>query len=67
MKDVATQIIDIELEPHDIQALNSADALAAFFAQLGYNTDARTLQTANNLGITAEGTSRPINVRTTYS
>lgn len=60
MKDVATQIIDIELGPHDIQALNGADAVAAFFARLGYNTDARTLQTANNLGITAEGTSRPI-------
>ena len=60
MKDVATQIIDIELGPHDIQALNGADAVAAFFARLGYNTDVRTLQTANNLGITAEGTTRPI-------
>jgi type I restriction-modification system DNA methylase subunit len=60
MKDVATQMIDIEIGPHDIQALNGPDAVAAFFARLGYNTDARTLQTANNLGITAEGTSRPI-------
>ena len=60
MKDVATQIIDIELGPHDIQALNGADAVAALFARLGYNTDVRTLQTANNLGITAEGTTRPI-------
>jgi len=60
MKDLATQMIDIELDPHDIQALNSADAVAAFFARLGYNTDVRTLQTANNLGITAEGTTRPI-------
>jgi hypothetical protein len=60
MKDVATQIIDIELGPHDIQALNGTDAVAALFARLGYNTDVRTLQTANNLGITAEGTTRPI-------
>ncbi len=52
--------LDLELSPHDVQALSSADAVAACFAQLGYNTDARTSQTPGNLGITAEGTARPI-------
>jgi hypothetical protein len=56
----APQIVDVDLSPHDIQALNGADAVAAFFARLGYNTAARTLQTPNNLGITAEGTTRPV-------
>ncbi len=51
---------DIELAPHDIQELNHSDALVSFFARLGYNTDARTVQTPGNLGITAEGTLRPI-------
>ena len=37
-----------------------ADSVAAFFARLGYNTDVRTAQTAGNLGITAEGTTRQI-------
>ena len=32
----------------------------AFFARLGYNTEGRTAQTAGNLGITADSTSRPI-------
>ncbi len=52
--------LDIELGLHDVQALSSADAVAAFFARLGYSTDTRTLQTPANLGITAEGTARPI-------
>ena len=51
---------DIDLSPRDIQSLSSSDAIAAFFARLGYKTDARTNQTAGNLGITAEGTVRPI-------
>ena len=33
--------LDIELGLHDVQVISSADAVAAFFAQLGYNTDAR--------------------------
>ncbi|MFQ5873777.1 MAG: Eco57I restriction-modification methylase domain-containing protein, partial [Dehalococcoidia bacterium] len=53
-------VLDLELDPQDIQALNGSDAVAAFFARLGYNTDVRTHQTPGNLGITAEGTSRPI-------
>lgn len=56
----AANILDLELGPHDVQALNSADAVAAFFAGLGYDTGPRTQQTPGNLGITAEGTARPI-------
>ena len=52
---------DCEVEFKDVQDLASADAVAAFFAKLGYNTDARTQQTLANLGITAEGAARPIN------
>ena len=51
---------DLDLAPADIQTLASADAVAAFFARLGYDTNARTVQTPGNLGITAEGTLRPI-------
>jgi len=51
---------DLDLTPADIQTLANADALAAFFARLGYDTNARTVQTPGNLGITAEGTLRPI-------
>ena len=53
-------ILDIELAASDVQALNAADAIAAFFARLGYHTDARTLQTPANLGMTADSTVRPI-------
>jgi hypothetical protein len=52
--------LDIDLARQDVQALSSADAIAAFFARLGYSTDARTGQTAGNLGITSDNTSRPI-------
>jgi hypothetical protein len=52
--------VDIDIGPRDIQALDRSNALAAFFARLGYNTEVRTEQTAGNLGITAEGTARPI-------
>ncbi|MFQ5850280.1 MAG: hypothetical protein ACE5JU_06780, partial [Candidatus Binatia bacterium] len=53
-------VLDIDLSHHDVQALNGPDAITAFFARLGYNTNARTPQTPGNLGITAEGTVRPI-------
>ena len=46
---------DIELTPQDIQTLHSADAVAGFFAKLGYHTTARTNQTAANLGIPSNG------------
>ena len=55
-----SQNLDIELGPRDVQALSNADAVAAFFARLGYSTDRRTQQTPANLGITADGTARPI-------
>jgi hypothetical protein len=51
---------DIELGYADIQALSDADAVAAFFELLGYNTSVRRIQTPANLGITADSTLRPI-------
>ena len=54
------QNLDIELGLHDVQDISSADAVAAFFVRLGYSTGTRTPQTPANLGITAEGTARPI-------
>jgi hypothetical protein len=51
---------DIQLGHADIQALSSADAVAAFFERLGYNTNVRASQTPANLGITADSTLRPI-------
>lgn len=61
MPDPLTTILDIDLARQDIQDLHNANAVAAFFARLGYNTDVRTAQTAGNLGISADSTaSRPI-------
>ncbi len=54
------QTFDADLNRQDVQDLSSADAVTAFFARLGYGTENRTVQTAGNLGITAESTSRPI-------
>lgn len=45
--------LDAELGPHDIQEINSADALAAFFTRLGYNTTPRISQTPGNLSLPA--------------
>lgn len=42
---------DLELTSQDVQALHDADSIAAFFANLGYDTRARIPQTAANLGI----------------
>lgn len=53
-------MLEVDLSHHDIQALNGPDGIAAFFAHLGYNTNARTSQTPGNLGITADGTVRPV-------
>ncbi len=52
--------LDLHLTNHDLQALSSADAVAAFFSKLGYNTNARTPQAPSNLGITSESAARPI-------
>jgi len=51
---------DCDVTASEIQQLASADAVAAFFAKLGYRTDVRVPQTPGNLGITANGTVRPI-------
>ena len=51
---------DVDITRRDIQELEGADAVAAFFAKLGYNTDVRIEQAPENLGMTAEGTIRPI-------
>lgn len=56
---MTSQAFDVELDARAVQALNNADAVAGFFTQLGYNTSARTPQTAANLGI-SEALSRPI-------
>lgn len=45
---------------HDLQQLADADAVAAFFALLGYDTDARMTQTPAAMGITAESLQRKI-------
>ncbi len=52
--------LDCDLTRQDIQQLANADAVTALFARLGYNTEARIAQTPENLGITAEGTLKPI-------
>lgn len=52
--------LDKEIKAAEVQSLNSAEQLAAFFTMLGYNTNARVTQTPEALGIAAEGTIRPI-------
>lgn len=59
MEQKAMHILDIELTAFDIHALKGAGAIAAFFARLGYKTDARTLQTPANLDIAADSVIRP--------
>jgi hypothetical protein len=51
---------DCDITASEIQQLAGADAVAAFFAKLGYRTDVRVPQTPGNLGIAADGTVRPI-------
>jgi hypothetical protein len=58
MEQKAMHILDIELTAFDIHALKGAGAIAAFFAHLGYNTDACTLQTPANLDIAADNVIR---------
>ena len=48
------QKYDMDLDRRDLQQLSTAEEIVAFFARLGYSTDARIEQTANNLGITAD-------------
>lgn len=53
-------LLDKELRREDIQALNSADSVSAFFSLLGYNTDTRLVQTPTNLGISSQDLTRQI-------
>lgn len=52
--------IDKEFTRTDVQALSSRDAIASFFAELGYRTDVRLTQTCAAMGITAESLQRQI-------
>jgi hypothetical protein len=45
---------DIEISAADIQQLSSPNALTAFFATLGYDTNHRLSQTTSAMGITAD-------------
>lgn len=51
---------DRDLSSGDVQALSRADGVVAFFALLGYDTDARLPQTTAAMGITAESLQRQI-------
>ncbi|MEX0805153.1 MAG: hypothetical protein WD688_17795 [Candidatus Binatia bacterium] len=46
MAQTRPNVFDIDLTRQDIQCLSSTDTVTAFFARLGYNTEARTPQTA---------------------
>src|SRR5438309_3024745 len=52
--------LDVELDPRDIIALSDSNAIAGFFAKLGYNTEPRMIQTPANLRITADTITRAI-------
>ena len=45
---------DFELSREDIQLLSSRDALAAFFAKLGYDTNDRLIQNVAAMGFTSD-------------
>ncbi len=51
---------DIDLDRRDLQQLSDANEITAFFARLGYSTDAQIEQTAQNLSITSEVAKRQI-------
>ncbi|MGB6065817.1 MAG: hypothetical protein WBG50_13515 [Desulfomonilaceae bacterium] len=51
---------DVTITAREVQELSNADAVTAFFARLGWRTDIRIEQSPGNLGITAEGTVKPI-------
>ena len=52
--------LDKNITARDLQIMADADGVAAFLAGLGYNTNARIVQSAENLGITADTTARAI-------
>ncbi|MGZ6368873.1 MAG: hypothetical protein ACXWPS_23315 [Ktedonobacteraceae bacterium] len=45
---------DLELSREDIQLLSNSDALAAFFAKLGYDTNDRLIQNVAAMGFTSD-------------
>src|SRR5256714_5313860 len=45
---------DLELSREDIQLLSNSDALAAFFAKLGYDTNDRLTQNVAAMGFTSD-------------
>lgn len=45
---------DYELSREDIQGLSNRDALAAFFAKLGYDTNARLVQNPAAMGFSSD-------------
>ena len=51
---------DKNLTASDVQTLASRDAVVAFFATLGYNTDSRQPQSAAAMGVAAESLKRQI-------
>jgi hypothetical protein len=51
---------DVTITARDVQELSSADSVTALFARLGWRTEVRIEQSPGNLGITAEGTVKPI-------
>ena len=53
-------MLDKEISRQQIQSLNNAEAIVAFFAYLGYDTNSRIQQTPANLGITSEAIQRQI-------
>ncbi|MBI4517491.1 MAG: hypothetical protein HY699_16935 [Deltaproteobacteria bacterium] len=52
--------MDRDVRREDIQSLSTRDQAAAFFAMLGYRTEARLVQSAANLGVTTESLIRQI-------
>lgn len=53
-------MLDRDIRREDIQVLSNRDNVAAFFATLGYQTDARLVQSPANIGVTAESLARQI-------
>lgn len=54
------KMFDKEVTRQQIQSLNDLEAIMAFFAYLGYDTNTRIQQTPANLGITSETIQRQI-------
>jgi hypothetical protein len=53
-------LLDREIRREDVQGLSEREALAAFFAALGYDTEARLPQSPANIGVTNETLARQI-------